>query len=96
MFVNSAANFADDNALSSFTKKNNPASIMGPESETGINWLIDDYMILNPGIFWAVIFDEQKGNTKEILTNLQTLIIKKSKWYQKLNFLEYKFNLKSQ
>ena len=51
MFVNSAANFADDNALSSFTKKNNPASIMGPESETGINWLIDDHMILNPGIF---------------------------------------------
>ena len=66
VLVNSAANFADDNALSSFTK----TSIMGPESEIGINWLIDDHMILNPGILWAVTFDKQKGNTKEILTNL--------------------------
>ena len=75
--VASALNFADDNTLSRFDKTiENLISILEPESETAINWFKDNHMIVNPGKFQAIIFDEHKGNHTNQIINIDQKEIK--------------------
>ena len=85
-----AANFEDDNTLSSFDKTiENLLSILESENEIAINWFKDNHMIVNQGTIQLVIFDKQKGNHFNQIINIDQ---KKTKVVSKVRILAIEIN----
>ena len=77
ILVASAHTFADDDNLSSFAKTiENLISILESESEIVINCFKDNHMIVNPGKFQAIVFDNHKGNHTNQIINIDQKEIK--------------------
>ena len=63
----SVHNFADDNTLCSFAKAlRELVTILQSESETAINWLHNNKMIVNPDKFQVIFLDKRRSDNTNI------------------------------